>query len=57
MTGQAPAKKAKWYTHSFKEEWLNLHELRIWLKRDSNDPNSGYCKYCKVTLKHYNKQQ
>ena len=54
-TGKPPAKKAKWYMQSFKEEWLNDSLLKTWLRRDNKDYNSGYCKCCNITLRNSNK--
>ena len=36
MSGQteSPSKKRKFYTQSFRDDWLNVPELKTWLKRD-----------------------
>jgi len=32
------------YQKYFKAEWLNLNELKDWLRADKDDPLVGYCK-------------
>lgn len=48
-------KKRKWYTQSFKEEWLKDPELKDWVAQDKSDKESSYCKCCKTTFKNANK--
>ena len=54
-TTQTPTKNRKWYTQSFKKEWLTNPEFSKWLQQDKNDDSASYCKCCNATLKNANK--